>query len=376
MACKKNKKSFTFSPFSLLLLLSSFLGTIALFFSLIVFEAKSYIPKLSSILSKTTRNHGNGWYFILQEVSFKDQYASDLTNKEKNLKTKNSSKQDSFFPFMDFFGRERKTQKDSVLKPYEFHFTTVREKWWIQNGEKMRLEIEGIKNKDNQIRAIFIYNSPNKYWLSSLEEIKKSPKKPKSIEAFFHFREEEKMFNRMKREKMIFTNEIFPKRRSQKNDPSNYQDTLNASASSMRLMRVGGKITYGIGRLSSSQAFYPGLWIEQDRFLIQKIRLMNESEERAPSDTKTTKKESEKMEIFAKDYKTYKNKLWLPQIRKIQWNKKEIFIKLLKVQSIKPSKKNFDSSGLKNKQNLLLKEKWEGTNPSLEWIREFYHQWR
>jgi len=119
----------------------------------------------------------------------------------------------------------------------------------------------------------------------------------------------------------------------------------------------GGVIAYAIGTPASSSHREPGLWVEQGKFLIRKLRLPSQ------------------IEVVAEKYERYKKKLWFPKLREVHWDNHKAQIKVYSVSSIKNNSKNkkklstdiFDVS--KNPQQVLKL-------PDDVLIQEFYSRFR
>ncbi|MEQ1877071.1 MAG: hypothetical protein ABL958_10525, partial [Bdellovibrionia bacterium] len=83
----------------------------------------------------------------------------------------------------------------------------------------------------------------------------------------------------------------------------------------VRLSRTGGIVTFAIGQptpIDSPKAL-PGLWVEQDRFLIRRLRLESQAE------------------ISADDYGEFSGGLWFPKIRSVSWGDQTAHLRALKV---------------------------------------------
>jgi hypothetical protein len=124
----------------------------------------------------------------------------------------------------------------------------------------------------------------------------------------------------------------------------------------VRLSRTAGVVTFALGQptpVDSTKA-YPGMWVEQDRFLIRKIRLDSQAE------------------VSADDYSEFNNGLWFPKSRTVSWGDRTVHIRTLKVAStsLPPSiKERLSPTGLKRRAD--AKELF--TSPI---ISEFYKRFR
>ena len=231
----------------------------------------AYIPSYRMILSRTADNHGNGIYKITQNIHLRNQ------NKDFSL----------------------------------------RESWIIYGAKKMRLTVTGTGTLTGQIQRTYIYNDNKRYFIDSNGQKRMSALPADWFEHFFHFRYSKKMHPLLVKNKIVPQSYDFEEPKISKPE-----DVSNTPESFTRLTRIDGSIAYGIGPTSFSNQLMPGLWIEQDTFLIQKLRL--------PSKT----------EIVAKNYEKFKRSLWLPRQREIRWNNHTAKIILINTQAISSSSKN------------------------------------
>lgn len=371
----RNQKLNPFLIFPLLFLPISFL----LF---PIFKLHSYIPKLSTILERTIENNGSSLYLIVQEVSFK--------------KTK---KKDSLSP--SFFKSHQEKQT-----------LTIQEKWLIKNENIMQLHFKGKPPYHEKIKGTYIYNANKRYFKTPSGGVQSLPKGIFWFEDFFHSRNPNQMLQKIKKQNILSSSDLieisnFTKKRS---SSLNTKEQNLSLPPQINLTRVGGVITYGIGKPSVPSLFFPGLWIEQDHFLIRKLRLLDQNQALF-------------FEVKAENYKAHPKNLWLPRIRKIKSNQKEALVQVLSVQSVRATKKTLQSLSpkslidkryhfsnyqweeedstdeveneeitqenyLKENQNELKEKlkKEEGLfqtekkadleEKSNSWIQEFYHQFR
>jgi hypothetical protein len=116
----------------------------------------------------------------------------------------------------------------------------------------------------------------------------------------------------------------------------------------VRLSRTLGSISYAIASKPNREGSYPGLWIEQDQFVIRKIRM--------PSMTT----------IEAEDYQKYANGFHFPKLRTYTWDDQSMTVQARSVKSLgRPDPKGWEPSS-----NLPVK--FSGT----EALRDFYLRFR
>jgi hypothetical protein len=124
----------------------------------------------------------------------------------------------------------------------------------------------------------------------------------------------------------------------------------------VRLSRTAGVVTFALGQptpVDSSKA-YPGMWVEQDRFLIRKLRLNSQAE------------------VSADDYSEFNNGMWFPKSRTVSWGEQTVHFRTLKVAStsLPPSiKERLSPTGLRKRAD--AKELF-----TVPVISEFYKRFR
>jgi hypothetical protein len=224
-----------------------FIGTI-----LISSAAQAYVPPYWMIMSRTAENHGRGIVVVDQDVIFSHAQEPLIVN----------------------------------------------ERWIIQGENALRVEVTGRKQLKDLIRLTYVYQNGRRYFVDE-NGVRKSEKIPDNFfEPYFHFRFSKNM------KPLLVSHNIAPAI-SLKSEPHRYSEKkpLPEPEPYVRLSRVGGTISYAIGTPSpaDSSDAYPGIWIEQDRFVIRKLRLPSQ------------------LEISANNYKAYTQNLFLPQERTVTW---------------------------------------------------------
>jgi hypothetical protein len=268
----------------------------------------AYIPRFWLILSRTAENHGKGMYLIDQDVVFNH-------------------------------GEE----------PIVAH-----EQWMILDEKNMRLRVTGKKGLEKKLSLTYVYDNGRRFYVDENGVRRVIKNSDDWFEHYFHFR-----FSKNIKPQLLAKKIIPPA--GLKKGPSSWR--LNSPPPPpedfVRLTRATGVITYGIGTPTPINASEPnpGLWIEQDRFVVSKLRL--------PS----------RIELVAKNYKTYARGLKLPLNRELLWDDHRTQINLTKVKGI--------SNSGKNKERLSYKSLNFGKNPELSRVlpednvvRDFYTRFR
>ena len=198
---------------------STTLSTLILFSA---FNAQAYIPRLRTILSKDVKTHGENTYQIEQEV-------------------------------------EIKTESELV---------SFRESWLIAGPGKMKVRIYGGKQNEEKFDFEILYRDGKRYFFENASQLKAYNLSKDFYETFFHERSTQELLQRLVR------SEILPTSAYQKPKvPLTLAQVDNTTESFLRLGRQAGAVMYAIGEPTpvNSLAPKPGIWIEQDSFLIRKI---------------------------------------------------------------------------------------------------------
>lgn len=235
----------------------------ALIISLITlfsFASGAYIVPTKTILQKTVENSGQGIYAMEQEVIF-----------------------------------------SSGDQQY-----TVKETWLIENDRSMRLSVQGL-NELAGLKAQFVYNGPQKW--SYIEGQRKSENVSNEfIEKYFNFRKTENLANTLISNKIIPSNAL-----NSRGLPRRASDIKYESDSWVRYSRTGGVVNYALGVPTpvGQDTAWPGIWIEQDVFVIRKLRFPSQ------------------VEVTADDYNSFSRGLHYPKTRTVRWNQHTATVKLI-----------------------------------------------
>ncbi len=264
-------------------------------------SAFAYIPDYQMILSRTAENHGRGTYEIEQEVVF----------------------------------------------PADPEPLRVKETWVIKGENDMAVTLTGLGPLKGLVDGRIVYDKSEKYFTSN-GQLSKSRLTDDWWMPFFHFR-----FSKSIKSHIIAL-KMAPASSLQDRKPHRVdQKLVYPEQSFMRLSRTGGAVNYAIGTPAAEDAANqpPGLWIQQDQFVVRKIRL--------PSQTL----------IKADDYFLYSRQQWLPKKLSVEWDQSQAQIILTRVDALTPS----------DKRNQLLTPKAASIPlklPEHAPIREFYQRYR
>lgn len=274
------------------------------FLSLFSFSTYAYIMPTRVILQKTVENSGSGTYAIEQEVQF--------SNGSENV--------------------------------------VIKENWLIENDRTMRVTISGTKNLQSQLRMQFTYNNGQRYELhgSSRQSRKISED---FLEKYLNFRSAEQFANSLIHLKLVPSNVM-----ARKSNEKSGSDFKYTPESFVRYSRTGGSTAYAFGEPTPAEkeVSNPGIWIEQDQFLVRKVKLPSQ------------------VELTADNYSQFAKGLSYPRERTIRWGNNTATIRLISV-----SARN-SNAALFQPASMDIAVKLDGLNglQSKDAILEFYSRFR
>lgn len=274
-------------------------------FLLIASSAQAYILPVRNIIQKTSENAGNGVYSIEQEVQFQN-------------------------------GGE---------------ILSVKENWIIENDRTMRLTVTGTKDLQNSFRMQFVYNGGQR---TEMNGNSRSSRRLTDdfLERYFNFRNPENLNSALVSMKLIPATAYTKRQVAGKGGEFKYE-----AEPYVRLSRVGGVATYAFGEAIApdTDAKTPGMWIEQDQFLIRKVRVSSQAE------------------VVADNYTQFAKGLSYPRMRTIHWGNQSVTVRL-----ISATARAGNSSSLFQASSLDTPIRTEGLNnlPAREAILEFYSRFR
>jgi len=268
----------------------------------------AYIPPTKMILQRTVENSGSGVYAIDQEVQF--------SNGTDTL--------------------------------------AWREIWLVENERTMRLTVAPSKEQSDKLKIQYVYNGGQRWLLGPTKKRESQKISEDFIERWFHFRHSDSFQNALLQNKII--PEIpkappAPKKGKQSDEPKYEPENF------VRLSRSQNVVTYAFGVATPPQdeKLLPGLWVEQDLFLIRKIRWPNQ------------------VEVTADDHAPYAKGLHFPKTRVLKWGPNTVTMKVLNVVPRSGNMNNFFQP-----QSLDYVTTFEGiqSSPLKPMIEEFYTRFR
>jgi hypothetical protein len=271
---------------------------------LVSLSSHAWIPPTRVLLSKTAENAGSGIYAIEQEVQF----------------------------------------------PNGAETLNLKETWLIDSDRTMRLTVSGTKEQQSTIKLQFLYTGGQRYRLS--EGSRRSEKISEDfLERYLNFRSSDVFAH------VLTQMKILPAGAMNKKGGKTSADFKNNPEDWVRFSRTGGVVNYAFGSPTPVEQAdgNPGLWIEQDHFVVRKIRLPSQ------------------VEMTADNYNIYSKGLRYPKARTIRWGKNSVNIRLISA-SPRPSSAN----SLLQPSSLDISQKMEGLAdmPAKDAVIEFYSRFR
>jgi hypothetical protein len=263
------------------------------FFNLVLFwfSASAFVPRGLLILGRTVENAGKGSYQIELEVQF--------PNGQENL--------------------------------------SLKETWQIDNENNLRLTVVGMKDWRDKVLFSELVNGGSKQTASGSSRIT-----TEFLERYFHYRSVDNLAQSLIQMKIAPPALLTPKA-IQVKKPGDFQ-----AENFVRLARAGGVVNYAFG--AAAEGEQPGLWIEQDAFVLRKLRLPTS------------------VEMTAERYAQFGRGLQYPRARTVRWGTSSVQIQTLNVvaknkEAIKPFKPENNLSLLAGQPAELL-------------VTEFYQRFR
>lgn len=265
--------------------------------------ANAYIPPTRMILQRTSEKTGTGGFVIEQEVSF-----------------------------------------NGLPEPI-----TLKETWTIENDRLLMVTVSTAKEATEKIQLQFLYKQNQKQF--NLKNGKESrPFGTDFVEPLFHSRSLDTLAQWMVTQKFA-PNSILQRKAS----PRRVEETAYVAESFVRLSRTGGVINYAFGVPSENiSESTTGLWIEQDQFIIRKIKTHSGAE------------------ITADTYQAYGKAIEFAKDRTFRWDQQSVQVKTLSIIPKKFSPTNTLSNLNPDMQNVIGITNTE----SKKIIEEFYTRFR
>lgn len=233
--------------------------------------------------------------------------------------------------------------EDEVQFPSGQDTLVLKETWFVENENSMKLLVTGGRELKDQVQMSFVYSGGQRYHNGLSQKLT-----PDFIEKYFHIRKGETFANDLVRMKIVPASILY------KHPMRSTKDIEHVTENFVRLARVGGVVAYAFGTPSApdNSDLSPGFWIEQDQFVLRKFRLPDQ------------------VEVSADKYTSYSRNLWYPRTRTVHWGTNQVTIQTLSV--FGRTKDAFAKFSPKVTQRL------DGLNgqPAQALVQEFYQRFR
>lgn len=225
----------------------------------------------------------------------------------------------------------------------------LRETWWVESDNTLRLQVTGLRELKDQFKLQYIYQNGQRIGVTPQG---KTAKKlgDDFIEKYFHVRSADRFLAQ------LIAMKILPPAALARKVPRTVKDIDDRPEPQVRLGRAGGSTDFVFGTPSPVDGDgSPGFWIEQDSFVLRKFRL--------PS----------LVEVNADKFTQSPRGLLFPRARTVRWGSNSVQIQTLSVVSKTGLKSDFfQSSALEGINRMDGIE-----NPAVKaQVEEFYSRFR
>lgn len=202
----------------------------------------------------------------------------------------------------------------------------VQEDWLIEGDKNLKLRAHGLGELKDLIKITYLYNNDNRTYVYGKNRIT-----TKAAKDFFE------RYLAIKSRDSYMT----------------YLTDLGIS-SKVRFSRAGGSVCFAVGNASTERALSPQFWIDQELFVLRKMRLPTEAE------------------IEFSDYQDYA-KVRYPMAKKVSWADKNVSIRVTQVSTkTSASLQDFYANTLDQPSEINVL----GRTPVGATIEEFYKRFR
>lgn len=230
----------------------------------------------------------------------------------------------------DQHGRGTYWIEQDVIFKREAETYTVKESWVVVNEGALKVTLEGKGALRGLVQGTILFQGNQKYFLEGDSAQVRTQKLGEDwMEALFHYRSSKYLQGRM------------------------LAMGIRDPHQKVRLTRAGGGIAWAIGG-DPTQAGQPMLWLEQDQFVIRKLRSADQTL------------------LRANDYVKFDEGLWFPRQRIYNFGAYTVEIQTTRVKQLdkrKPDDKSMKISSLVVKKDGLKL-------PDVDGLKEFYSRFR
>lgn len=222
----------------------------------------------------------------------------------------------------------------------------VRETWSISSPKLMKLTLQSVSGAWN---SQILYNNNNRMQVIEGRRVSKSVS-PDLFEGIFSTRSVDQLAELLSHWGIqVNLRDVAAIKDSSRN--------VQPSPTGLRLSRTQGIVAYAFGEVSrpEAQTLNPQLWIEQDQWVIRKLRLPSQ------------------VQIRAENYQEWSKNFKYPQTKKVNWNHHEAVIAVTKASSKNTMPVGyFAASKLESSTSIDLPE----GSPLRTQVEEFYSRMR
>lgn len=225
----------------------------------------------------------------------------------------------------------------------------LRERWIIENGESMRVTVSEVKGSQEKWQHDIAYMDGKKYYRDEKGGLKSERYPSDFIEPFWHYRSAKSFIDAMIKHKMVPSG-FGAEKRIGRLENLKYQPE-----SHVNLARTNGVVSWFLGEPTPASApkLSSGLWIEQDAFLLRRLRFVSQAE------------------VTADRFLASAGGIKFPRDRVVTWDTNSVTIRTLSVKSVP------DSTARQLDPNLVGgNEKVPAKLPELSQVKEFYTRFR
>jgi hypothetical protein len=267
--------------------------------------ARAYIPSSRTIAVRLAKGHGKGFYAIEQEVQFR-----------------------------------------TTTEPM-----TLRERWVIENGENMRLTVISPKAAQEVSRFDAVYHDGKRTASDLRGGLRTTAYPAEFAEPFEYVRSGRGFLDSLVRAGIVPGAFLRERPRTVKQGNFTY-----GNEPLVRLGRSSGIVAWIFGEPTPVDArkLKPSAWIEQDSFLLRRLRFPTEAE------------------ITLDKHSTFTGGLKLPRERTFTWGGNSAVVRVLSVKAVTPAQ----ASSLLTAGSISANDARAARLPDQAQVREFYSRFR
>lgn len=267
--------------------------------------AFAYIPSSQTIVGRLVRTHGKGIYVIDQDVVFQ-----------------------------------------TTTEPI-----TIRERWIVKNGEDLRLTASTAKGSSAQVRYDAFYKNGKRTAPDFQGNFRTGPVSREFIEIFPHTRTSRGFLNALVDAKIVPASFLKDRPR-----PSQVSQIKYTPDPLVRLGRTAGAITWIFGEPTpaSSSNPKPAVWIEQDAFLLRRVRFPSAAE------------------VISKKHGEFSGSLSFPRERIVTWDNSSALIRTVSVKPMSAAQ----ADKFLSPSSLTKADAQAAQFPDQIQVKEFYSRFR